>query len=328
MRSIITPSWVFVAVMISLFAAGLDVSGPIQYAPFALSLVFFGLPHGAVDHLVPGRLFGTGVSLASVAVVVVLYLVLAMVYLTAWTVAPVAAFVFFILLTWFHWGQGDLYSSTALLRAQRPAPWALKVLTVVVRGALPMLVPLLAFPEVYRRVADSMVGLFSRGGLAWVFEPTFRLAAGTVFLALVLIALVWGYVNFGRHNQGAWALDAAEVGLLAVYFAVVPPIFALGMYFCLWHAPRHIARLMLLNRSSSSSLEKGVFLPALKDFIRDATPLTLVALVALICLYLFVPGDVEGPAGLLALYLVLISVLTLPHVVVVGLMDRRQGLWR
>lgn len=327
-RSVILSSWIFVAGATLLFAAGLEVSGAVRYAPFALSLVFFGLPHGALDHLVPGRLSGTGVSPASIAVVVVLYLALSLAYLAAWTVAPVAAFVFFILLTWFHWGQGDLYSTTALLRALRPAPRALKALTVVVRGSLPMLVPLLAFPETYRMVAESMVGLFSGRELAWVFEPAFRAVAGAAFLALGLITLAWGYTVSGRQDPAAWGLDAAELGLLTAYFAVVPPIFALGMYFCLWHSLRHIARLMLLNPSSSSALEKGAFLPALKDFVRDAAPLTLAALALLALLYFFVPGDIEGPAGLLALYLVLISVLTLPHVVVVGLMDRRQGLWR
>ena len=329
MRFVISPSWAFLAVTLVLFALGLDVEGPIRYAPFALSLILFGLPHGAADHLVPGRLSAAGVSAGSVIAVVILYLILAALYLVVWIAAPVFAFGFFILLTWFHWGQGDLYSTIAFFQAQHPAPRALKILTVVVRGGLPMLVPLLAFPEVYRTVAASVVGLFAgTREPAWVFEPAFRLAVGTAFFALILVGLFWGYVVSRPNGLAAWAFDAAEVGLLAVYFAVVPPVFALGMYFCLWHAPRHIARLMLLNSSSSAALQKGLFLPALKDFIRDATPLTLVALLPLVGLYFFVPGNVEGPGGLLALYLILISVLTLPHVVVVGLMDRRQGLWR
>ena len=300
-----------------------------QYAPFALSLIFFGLPHGAVDHLVPGRLLGGGVSVGSIIVVALLYLVLAVVYFVFWTFSPVAAFVFFIALTWFHWGQGDLYSTVTFLGALDPVPPILKFLNVLVRGGLPMLVPLLAFPEVYRNVAKSIVGLFSdAAGWDWVFGSYFRSAAGITFLVLVLITLAWGYVVSSSQDKTAWALDAAEIWLLAAYFVVVPPVFALGMYFCLWHAPRHIARLMLLNRSSFSTLQKGVFRPALKNFVRDAAPLTAVALLLLVGLYFFVPGSAAGASGLLALYLVLISMLTLPHVVIVGFMDRRQGLWR
>lgn len=328
MRRVILPSWIVVGLLTVLFATGLEVAEPVQYAPFALSLIFLGLPHGAVDHLVPGRLSSSGVSAGSIVAVALLYLVLAMLYLAFWTVEPVAAFAFFILLTWFHWGQGDLYSLVAFLRAKRYPPF-LKSLNVVVRGGLPMLVPLLAFPEVYRRVAGNIVGVFSNAGTpAWIFGPVFRATVGAAFLALVLITLVWSYAVSRHRDRASWVMDVAEVGLLAGYFAVVPPVFALGMYFCLWHAPRHIARLMLLKKSSATALQKGAFFPALKDFVRDAAPLTGAALLLLVGLYFLVPGSVEGMRGLLALYLVLISVLTLPHVVIVGFMDRRQGLWR
>ncbi len=329
MRFVVVPSWVVIGVTALVFLAGFEAVGPIQYAPFALSLVFFGLPHGAVDHLVPGRLSEGGVSVVSVVVVALLYGVLATIYLAFWIFFPVAAFVFFIALTWFHWGQGDLYSAVTFLRALDPAPRTLKVLVVVVRGGLPMLVPLLAFPAVYRDVAESLVGLFSDATVSsWFFSPAFRLTAGIVFLTLVLVTLIWGYVASASQDKIAWALDAAEVGLLAVYFSVVPPVFALGIYFCLWHATRHIARLMLLNRSSYPALRKGALLLALKDFTRDAAPLSVVALLLLVGLYFLVSVNVEGTAELLALYLILISVLTLPHVAIVGLMDRRQGLWR
>lgn len=328
MRFVVILSWVLVAALILLFSAGLEVSESVQYVPFALSLVFLGLPHGAVDHLVPGRLSTGGVSVGSIAAVTLLYVALAAIYLAFWYLAPVAAFVFFIALTWFHWGQGDLYSNIAFLKV-RSATRASKALTVLVRGGLPMLVPLLAFPEVYRDVAEAIVGLFSESGeLAWVTDPTFRLIAGVMFSALILATFTWAYFVSRPHNKAAYALDVAEVGLLVAYFVFVPPILALGIYFCLWHAPRHIARLMLVNRSSLAALEKGTFRPALKDFVRDAFPLTAAALLLLAGLYFFVPANVEGTAGLLALYLVLISVLTLPHVVIVGLMDRRQGLWR
>lgn len=329
MRAVMLPSWVVTIFLTVLFAAGLEVTGKVQYAPFALSLIFLGLPHGAVDHLVPGRLSKGGVSVQSVAAVALLYAVLATIYLAFWALEPVAAFVFFILLTWFHWGQGDLYSSVAFLRTLNTAPLALKALSVLMRGGLPMLVPLLAFPEVYREVAGSIIGLFAdRQVTYWIFTPSFRIVAGLTFLIVILVTLAWEYYLSRPQNRIPWVLEAGEVGFLALYFAIVPPVFAIGMYFCVWHAPRHIARLMLLSRSSSAALQKGNFLPALKDFSRDAAPLTAVALLLLAALYFFVPGNVEGAAGLLAVYLVLISVLTLPHVVIVGLMDRRQGMWR
>jgi hypothetical protein len=60
---------------------------------------------------------------------------------------------------------------------------------------------------------------------------------------------------------------------------------------------------------------------------RDAVPLTLGAVAILAALVAVVPnrpGTVPEFAGV---YLVLLAALTLPHVVVVSLLDRRQGVW-
>jgi hypothetical protein len=45
-------------------------------------------------------------------------------------------------------------------------------------------------------------------------------------------------------------------------------------------------------------------------------------------LHLALPGAASELSSLIALYLVLISTLTLPHVVIVCWMDLRQGVWR
>ena len=312
------------------FIFGAEVSGWLRYAPFALSLVLFGLPHGAVDHLVPGRLYKGRASPGSIAWVSVLYLALAMLYLAAWFDSPGTAFAFFIALTWFHWGQGDLYFMAVLGRDVGTEPLYLKTLTVFVRGGMPMLVPLLAFPEIYRAIAFDIVKLF-RGDastLAWAFDPTFRLLAGAAFIVAVLAVLYQGYQRSVRDGSSVWRLEVAEVILLTLYFAVVPPVLALGLYFCLWHSPRHVARLMLLNKASATALEKSRIGRALRIFVRDAAPLTVAALALLAGLYFAVPGPVDGAGGLLAVYLVLISTLTLPHVAIVCLMDLRQGIWR
>ncbi|MDQ4105830.1 MAG: Brp/Blh family beta-carotene 15,15'-dioxygenase [Actinomycetota bacterium] len=329
-RVFLLPSWTLLAGVALFFLVGVEVEGWVRYAPFALSLVFFGLPHGAVDHLVPGRLSDGGVPAGSITRVVILYLALGALYLGLWFAAPTLSFVFFIALTWFHWGQGDLYFLAALERGANSVPRALKGLTAFVRGGMPMLVPLLVFPEVYRGIAGSVVGLFRNdvAGLAWVFSPTFRGAAGAGFFLAVLANLYWRYRVSGRRYRLAWWLEVAETTLLAAYFATVPPVLALGLYFCLWHSPRHVARLMLLERGSAGALEKGRIAGAFAAFARDAAPLTVAALALLVGLYFLVPAGVEGATGLLAVYLVLISTLTLPHVVVVSLMDLRQGIWR
>lgn len=318
-----------VAALTVLFAAGLKAPEYLVYAPFVVSLVFLGVPHGALDHLVPARLESRIPTAASVLAIGLVYLILGASYLALWYFAPAAAFVLFIALTWFHWGQGDLWYLLTIGPAEHLTTPATRSLTLFVRGGLPMLVPLLAFPEVYQQVAGGTAGVFGAGvpPEAWIFEPAFRVVAGAVFATLTLLSLVIGFRS-STTARNAWRIPAAETLLLVVYFALVPPVLAVGVYFCLWHAPRHIARLMLLDKRSAAALNRGAVAPAVVAFARDSAPLTLAAITLLAGLYLAVPERVADLPSLLGVYLVAISLLTLPHVAVVSWMDLRQGLWR
>ncbi len=100
---------------VALTCAVLDLTGvavpmAVQLVPFAVSVLVFGLPHGALDHLVPARLRPGTSTVRSVVVVVVLYLVVGT--LTAAPLVgrpPLLGFAVFVGITWFHWGQGDLF---------------------------------------------------------------------------------------------------------------------------------------------------------------------------------------------------------------------------
>lgn len=327
--AVLWPSRAVVLLLTVAFAAGLGVPGWAQYLPFAASLVLFGLPHGAVDHLVPARLAGRVTDWQSVLGVVLLYLALSGLCLALWFTAPAAAFVLFVCVTVFHWGAGDLH---ALLFFGPDGLWGMgpvsRALLLVFRGCLPMLVPLLFFPDAYRGVASAAAGLFGgdAAALSGAFSPAFRLAAGA---ALASVAAVFSLRAAGDLAGGRRALMpvALETFLLFAFFAVVPPVLAVGLYFTLWHAPRHVARLVLLDPAGSRYLGAGRPVRALARFAAEAAPLTVLALALLAGLLLAVPRAAGDPGSLLALYLVLVSALTLPHASLVAYMDARQGVW-
>jgi Brp/Blh family beta-carotene 15,15'-monooxygenase len=296
-----------------------------------VSVLVLGLPHGAVDHLAVPRVRGRPVTLRALAGVGALYGLLGGAYLALWFLAPVPAFLLFIGITWAHWGQGDVYALLALADADHLRTRTQRLATAAVRGGLPMLVPLLSSPGQYRRVARALTGRFgvSPADLAPLFRVETRLVLGAGFALLTLGTLAVGYARTpdGLANDG-WRLDAGETGLLWLFFLAVPPILAVGVYFCLWHSVRHIARLVLLDPGSVTGLRDGRAAPALGRFARDAAPLTLVSVGFLVAFYYLVPVQPADIEGLVGLYLVLIAVLTLPHVVVVSFMDRVQGVWR
>jgi len=319
---VVLPSWLVLGVLVVVFAAlrayDLTLPAEYRYVPFLISIVVFGLPHGAVDHLVPARLRDETPDLRSVACMTVAYTVFVVVYAAVWFVVPTLAFAFFIALTLYHWGQGDLHASLAFLRTNVDSRVG-RAFTLIARGSLPMLAPLVFFPSEYEEVADAVIGVFDPRGataVAFAFEPTFRLA-----VAVLLVVACVATVYFSRST-----FEAGELLLLGVYFATVPPILAVGFYFCFWHSTRHIARLLALDPVASERVESGEATRAFVRFVRDATPLTAGALVVFGALWFFAspPATLEG---FFALYLVLLAALTLPHAGVVTLMDRVQRVW-
>ncbi|MFD1598026.1 Brp/Blh family beta-carotene 15,15'-dioxygenase [Halobellus rarus] len=334
----VRPAWVVIGGITLVWAIATAFTGSqtlprwLRYGPLAVSLAVFGLPHGAVDHLAPARAAGRRPTAASILAVGVLYLVLGSAYGLLWWALPVASAALFVALTWFHWGQGDVYALDAI-GASHLDGRGVRVGTLLVRGGLPMLVPLLAHPAEYRVVVGAWVALFgSELDAAWLLSPTVRGTLGGGFALLTVATLL-----AGRRRSGGrvWYLDAGETALLWGFFLLVPPLFAVGVYFCVWHSLRHIARLIAVDPTARTTFAERGPVPALMRVGRDALPLTAVAV--LLLLAIAVAGDVALPGGVVAadvavgtqtdlraaaaLYLVFISVLTLPHVAIVTWMD-------
>lgn len=311
---------VAIALSIASWWLGIEPGPGLRYGPLLASLVLLGLPHGAVDHLVPARFTAMSFPL-SIGAVGLTYSVFGGLYLGLWLVAPRPAAIVFIALTWLHWGQGDLHALLAFLEAPHLTTRAQRVSTLVVRGGLPMLVPLVAFPERYLGVVEAWVALFfGEMGLAWTLTAEFRLLLGGGFLFVTVASLTAGYYTHGPTH--GFRVDVGETLLLWVYFLVVPPLVAIGVYFTVWHSLRHIFRVVDSEGVGESA---GTLF---RRFATDATPLTLVSMVLLAGFWVLVPASPTTVSGLVALYLVFIAVLTLPHVVVVTWMDAHQGVWK
>ena len=317
--------WVPVAVCTVAFAAGLDLPARWRYLPLAASVVVLGLPHGAVDWAALPRAVTGRLDARWALVVGAVYLVAGGAYAAAWFLVPVASAVAFVALTWFHWGQGQLHPLVAVLGADHLDSRPRRALTVLVRGGLPMLVPLLAFPERYRTVVAAFAAPFGGDLATWPVTPRVRLALGLAFGALTLGTLALGYR--AAADRRTWAVDAGETLLLWAYFLVVPPVFAVGVYFCVWHATRHIARVTTLDSVAAAALERGRLAPAVGRFAREAALPTAGGLAVCGALWVGAPATPTTLEGVAAVYLVAIAVMTLPHVVVVTWLDRLQGYW-
>lgn len=290
------------------------------FAPLLLSVVVLGLPHGALDHLVPGRLgWSWGRRPGPTLLYCLAYAVLAASVLLAWRLAPLPTFWGFLAVSLLHWGQGDLHFLESALGRRRPARWS-ALLAILARGSLTMLVPLLAFPEYFERLARGAALAFGAPAPAGALLSRGERDA----LLLGCAALLAGYVLDtlrAARSPARLGLELGETALLLALFLWVPAPLAIGAYFALWHAPRHLGRLLVLRPADAARVARGRWLRPAARLARDLLPLTGVALVTLGVLYAVNAGRVTSTKVFAALYLALIAALTLPHAVVVALMD-------
>ncbi len=288
--------------------------------PLLLGMVILGLPHGALDHLLPSR---SGVHWGRnplwLAVYLSLYISLAVGYFCLWLWWPELAFIGFLFVTIMHWGQGDQRFMEIFLGRLRPTRWGAQV-TLWVRGALPVVLPVWAFPE----TAESLFRYATTGlGLRPItLELSWPQLAVPLLIGFGLVLFSY-LLNAVRAAPTAvvLAVDLLELVLLTAFFTRVPAYLSIGIYFACWHSLKHLARLLILQSGSLEQIAQGQLHILVRQLTLALMPLTLIALALLGGIYFWSAARVTTLEGFVALYLVLISSLTLPHTVVVALLD-------
>lgn len=313
---------IFFILGISLTISGL-LAGVWQILPLVLSVLLFGLPHGALDHLIALGLAKRRLRPAPLAVVLTLYTLVAASVCLLWIVAPLVAAIGFLTLTVYHWGKADL--AFEQLRDGECAAATVRPIHQfthgLLRGLLPIGLPLVAHPESASAFMSACIRWFQAD--AGFNYSSLHLPLSIFICALWLfdtVRIFWASAH-GDHRQSRW-LALENIGL-AIFFLVVPPLAAVGLYFCGWHGYRHVLRLRAC-RECAEDAATATRLITISRFSRQALPFTLIALAALPALGGFLTAQAADPQSWIALYLVLISALTLPHVCVVEWMDIRQ----
>ncbi len=304
-------------------AAILDLSLSMkgQMIGYLIGMVALNLPHGGYEHFDNLRNRRVSFSLRYI----VLYLAFLASFLGLFLVAPVPALALAFSTAVAKGGHGGLKVMDALCGTDHLPTFGQRVLAAFVRGGAIMLVPLLAWPGVYISFSTYMAQIFGAQPplpLA-TYLPEVQTAVGIVYgLALI------GHLGGGLYTGGfsiSWLTDGIETILLVVYFAVVPMMLAVGLYFPLWYSLRQTAR-----ATATADTE-----PA-PD--RLSLPLTWAAMVlgALVTFglaagfFFLVPhplGNAGTLAGSVSFYTIFVCLLALPHVVVGDWLDHDRGIW-
>ncbi|MEZ3143715.1 Brp/Blh family beta-carotene 15,15'-dioxygenase [Halobaculum sp. MBLA0143] len=313
-------------------ATGQTIPLRTQATAYLVGMVALNLPHGGYEHFAnlrrrtaEFRWRYVGGYLGMVAAGIGLFLV-----------APVLGLVVAVGVVVAKGGGGDLHVLEATTGAGHLETRAQRLLAAAARGGAAMAVPIVAFPETFHTFSAIIVAVFEPGALA-PFSAHFDVTGpliGAGYAGVVLAHLGLGFAR--RDGSGSFLVDAGETLLLVAYFAVVPVVLAVGLYFPLWYSARQVARELAVDDepglgpdllSGGDSASAGsVALRAWGVLIGGAMATGLVVA----AVWLAAPNPLGG-AGLLlggvAFWSVAISIVAFPHVVVGAVLDRRRGIW-
>lgn len=280
--------------------------GEWAWLPLVVGLAL-GLPHGAVDHLLPARRHGG--TLLRIAVTALIYAAVAALAYLAFRAAPPWGLALFIALSVWHFGTGE----TAFDDERSGRPVRTSPFSALIIGLLVLVVPL---------VRGSVTGLDRTGvravTAAVLGRPVPGIAVGwvgAVVLGLLVAATVLAILNW-RGDRRPRAIDLA---LLAALATLTPPAVAFGVFFGCWHGLRHTARLISSDPRNRTDLAAGHLTRPMARFFTAAALPTVAVLAAVLLLARATSSWVTLTAAMLPV----LAALTVPHTAVVTWLDRQ-----
>jgi Brp/Blh family beta-carotene 15,15'-monooxygenase len=308
-----TPPRVFVSVLattvlVVLATVAAPPSDAVSATVVVLVIAFLGIPHGAVDHLVvaPPKTMEPEPSapvhrpppddrawrfhLGYVAAMAAYGLV--------WLVSPGLALAGFLVLSVHHFGQSDL----AYLRIEQRR----QIAAQTSRGLFLVGVPLVAHLATVAPVVERLAGV-DPTSWPWLVGHTAAWCALLVGQHIAVGLFVAPHVD-GRSTV---IREVVTVAALTALFVLTDPLIGFAVYFGLWHSMNHLHVLanVLGARDGSVAL-------APTELARLVAPRSAVSIAALAVLV--VGAYMSGrPELIVPVALVFVSMLTLPHMVVV-----------
>jgi Brp/Blh family beta-carotene 15,15'-monooxygenase len=269
---------------------------------FALGLIFlFGIPHGAIDHVIYFE--DRKPDLTKTILFYAVYLGLIGVYTACWFLWPYYSLIFFLFISAYHFGQ----SQFNFLSISERNPW--KILVYITWGSS-LLMGLNFFHYGDVREIFHQTSHFANFDLYLTHELVKMLFVGTTVAAIITLVTITGY--FDTWSNALYEL--LNFGLLHLVFYLLPPLVGFTIYFVFWHSIQVMIQEFRYLQTRNTSLTIG-------RFIRILTPHSLISIfgaVFLIVLVAYLDLDISP----ILLVLIFLSVLTLPHSIV---MDRMYG---
>lgn len=265
-------------------------------AIFAVALILGGIPHGASDYLIFQRLLAQKDSLYSRSIFSLLYLSIIVAYGFLWWFYPLVAFLFFIVLSLYHFGQ----SNWEYVNFPNSF-W--QAFTYLLWGGLVVGFPVLVYHEQASLIIFEITGsTFSPNNFRW------PILFGLLMFNILNITYLW---EAKCIDKSGFNKEIINLLVLVSLFLTTPLLIGFGVYFVFWHSLGTIFDQLAILKQTDHSYD-------LKKYLKKLVPFTIMAFVGLGLFYWLLGDRMDYGLNLGALFL-FISIITVPHSI---LMDR------
>ena len=146
---------------------------------------------------------------------------------------------------------------------------------------------------------------------------------------LALTAWHWGTADASLESSPTLfsrpsVHQTIETFLLLFLFYLTPPLLSVGTYFVAFHAWRHLLRLSALRDQLNPIDPIPRWTHSVRQLLLLSIPLTLASLAFLRWIPPFLTSSFPQGQNWVGPYLILLAVLTLPHALLVGWIDKRN----
>lgn len=256
-----------------------------------IAVVTIGLMHGATDHILYINSEEAEYKTKIPKTFIIKYLFILAAMGSIWLVLPKLALGSFLVVSAYHFGQTQLQyvpmTESSWLKKSLYAVWGLLILALVVLLNL----------EESKGLIISAIPSLELGFLTTDMSKT-------IIISLLIATAILFIILNRKLNWKAVLFELVEVLTIALFAHQCNLLVSFGLFFGLWHSLR--ASQVQIDKVSL----KQQFSPKL--FIKESLPFTIISILG-ISLMLLATFYLESQIRVEMLFLVAISMLTLPH---------------
>ena len=267
-----------------------------RYLVLGIVILLIGMPHGALDHHIDGNLEGWNPYTLNIKFYAQ-YFILMGIYSIVWIFFPFFSFMFFLLITLYHFGQADVMRFNFVGIEK----WVIHISRGVTVVGLIVFGDFEYSSSIIEAVTNISIYEESRGIINPLLVKWF-LAGFYPVLYLFIIFIS----KQKTEDKFAYLVDALIVPLLFIYCDLV---WAFAIYFGIWHSYNHALIMLRYLTSKKQYVNFGWF-------FKESFLFSLLSYLGLLFVYnmLNAFGNEEL---LVSLLFVVIAILTLPHMLIV-----------